>query len=241
MTQRPVIAVTMGDPAGVGPEITLKGLSDPELWARLAPLLVGSAAVFREAAGLLGLSCNPQPVRTPQEALRCFARSGMDAIAIGPFLVERKELSAEQLRRLEQLPDEDREPPAGPSRRELTRFGLMLAGLCLVWYAIGLWRGLSWHGLPVLAGCIGVAAVLRPTVLALPFAALTAVGRVVSRTLSTVVLGLTFVAVVVPMALLGRLVGARFLDRGFRSGELSYWHRRDEETGPEPASYERQF
>jgi 4-hydroxythreonine-4-phosphate dehydrogenase len=44
----------MGDPAGVGPEIALKALSNADLVARFRPVLVGYARVFREAAALLG-------------------------------------------------------------------------------------------------------------------------------------------------------------------------------------------
>ena len=33
--QRPLIAITMGDPAGVGPEITAKALANPEIRSRL--------------------------------------------------------------------------------------------------------------------------------------------------------------------------------------------------------------
>ena len=32
-----IIAVTMGDPAGVGPEIALQGMADPEVWKKVVP------------------------------------------------------------------------------------------------------------------------------------------------------------------------------------------------------------
>ena len=44
--ERPVIAVTMGDPAGIGPEITVKALLDPALYGTCRPLVVGDAAVL---------------------------------------------------------------------------------------------------------------------------------------------------------------------------------------------------
>ena len=55
---RPIIAVTMGDPAGIGPEIILKALSGDNgarIRAQCRPLVVGSAEMLRHAAAVLGL------------------------------------------------------------------------------------------------------------------------------------------------------------------------------------------
>ena len=43
---RPVIAVTMGDPAGVGPEICLRALGEPELLRACIPVVVGNSQVL---------------------------------------------------------------------------------------------------------------------------------------------------------------------------------------------------
>ena len=43
---KPVIGITMGDPAGVGPEITVKALSQKQLYTRCRPLVVGDADVL---------------------------------------------------------------------------------------------------------------------------------------------------------------------------------------------------
>lgn len=51
---KPIIAITMGDPSGVGPEIIVKSLIKPELYERCAPLVVGSAAMMKRAAEVLG-------------------------------------------------------------------------------------------------------------------------------------------------------------------------------------------
>ena len=49
---KPVIAITMGDPAGVGPEVIIKALMDPQLNQSFCPLIVGkSAGVSGESAG----------------------------------------------------------------------------------------------------------------------------------------------------------------------------------------------
>ena len=47
---RPLIAVTMGDPAGVGPEITAKALRNPEMRAVCRAFVVGDLQTMRRAA-----------------------------------------------------------------------------------------------------------------------------------------------------------------------------------------------
>ena len=38
---RPLIGISVGDPAGIGPEITAKALSLPEIYDLCRPLVVG--------------------------------------------------------------------------------------------------------------------------------------------------------------------------------------------------------
>lgn len=47
---KPILGITMGDPAGIGPEIAIKTLSDPRVHSKCRPLLVGSAKVLEKAA-----------------------------------------------------------------------------------------------------------------------------------------------------------------------------------------------
>jgi len=49
MSSKPVVAVTMGDPAGVGPEIILKALARPEIKKTCHPLILGDWAVLQRA------------------------------------------------------------------------------------------------------------------------------------------------------------------------------------------------
>ena len=67
---RKIIAITLGDPAGVGPEITAKALHDPELYQRCKPLVIGDAAVLRQACGFVGLEdLEIHPVSSPEQGL----------------------------------------------------------------------------------------------------------------------------------------------------------------------------
>jgi 4-hydroxythreonine-4-phosphate dehydrogenase len=50
------VAITLGDPNGIGPEVVLKSLHDPSLVPSMTPVLVGSAHVLRVHADVLGFS-----------------------------------------------------------------------------------------------------------------------------------------------------------------------------------------
>ncbi|WP_404437184.1 4-hydroxythreonine-4-phosphate dehydrogenase PdxA [Microbacterium aerolatum] len=55
---RPLIATTMGDGAGVGPEITVAAALDDEVLARSRPVVIGDARRLRQAAVALGLTAD---------------------------------------------------------------------------------------------------------------------------------------------------------------------------------------
>ena len=58
---RPFIAITMGDPSGVGPEIVAKSLGSNATHAICRPIVVGNEAIMRRTAGL---SAAQIPVRS---------------------------------------------------------------------------------------------------------------------------------------------------------------------------------
>jgi 4-hydroxythreonine-4-phosphate dehydrogenase len=55
MECRPVIALTMGDPAGVGPELCLRVLADPGVRALCRIVLIGSRSILERAGEACGL------------------------------------------------------------------------------------------------------------------------------------------------------------------------------------------
>jgi 4-hydroxythreonine-4-phosphate dehydrogenase len=52
--ERPIIAMTMGDAAGVGPEVIMKCLAHFELYDTCRPLVIGDAERLREAGRIVG-------------------------------------------------------------------------------------------------------------------------------------------------------------------------------------------
>jgi 4-hydroxythreonine-4-phosphate dehydrogenase len=72
------IAVTMGDPAGIGPEITVKAFADGRLTE--PALVVGDAGALRRAAGALRLAVDINPIAEPEDAHP--RPNGLDVISI---------------------------------------------------------------------------------------------------------------------------------------------------------------
>lgn len=52
---RPILAITLGDPAGIGPEVVLKALRHGEVFDICRPLVVGDSGVLERAAAWLEL------------------------------------------------------------------------------------------------------------------------------------------------------------------------------------------
>ena len=51
---KPIVGITMGDPAGSGPEITIKALADPKQYTYCRPIVVGDVKVFEQARKFVG-------------------------------------------------------------------------------------------------------------------------------------------------------------------------------------------
>lgn len=49
---KPTIAITVGDPCGIGPEITAKALSLPEIYDKCNPIVISDANVMRQAVDI---------------------------------------------------------------------------------------------------------------------------------------------------------------------------------------------
>ena len=64
---RPLIAITMGDPAGIGAEVSLKALLEPAVYAMCRPLVVGTLAVLEQMRDVLHSGQHLHPVVSPAE------------------------------------------------------------------------------------------------------------------------------------------------------------------------------
>lgn len=66
---KPTLAITMGDPAGIGPEIIIKALSQKETYDVCNPIVSGDAAVMELAARQQGASLRIHTVKNVDDAL----------------------------------------------------------------------------------------------------------------------------------------------------------------------------
>jgi 4-hydroxythreonine-4-phosphate dehydrogenase len=66
-SEAPRIAVTMGDPAGIGPEIIVKALSDRGTFAFCRPLVLGDRGIMERAVKLIGASIKVHEMATAGE------------------------------------------------------------------------------------------------------------------------------------------------------------------------------
>ena len=63
----PVLGLTMGDPAGIGPEVIAKALAGKVVPRLCRPVVIGSRSVMEETIKTLRLGLKVVPVRDPQE------------------------------------------------------------------------------------------------------------------------------------------------------------------------------
>lgn len=90
----PVIATTMGDGAGVGPEITVAALLAPVVLERSRPIVIGDAKRLQKAAAVLGLAAEIVPIERVSDAEFTPGRINVIDLALLPDDLPWGELSA---------------------------------------------------------------------------------------------------------------------------------------------------
>ncbi len=90
-----VIALTMGDPAGIGPEVVLKALQDDEVRGLGKMIVVGDRGVFLEAARTLGMELGLPSVppdcdrdALPDVGLMPLPETALERVEFGKLSVE---------------------------------------------------------------------------------------------------------------------------------------------------------
>ena len=91
---KPLIAVTLGDPSGVGPETIVGAWGDEAVHACCRPLAVGHPEILRRAVRLLGRRARVVPIEAPEvaqpsgEVIPCLAAGTDDVLEIEPGTVD---------------------------------------------------------------------------------------------------------------------------------------------------------
>ena len=68
MSDLPLIGITMGDPAGIGPEIIVKALVDKDIYGLCRPIILGDPTVFSSSISKSGQKTSLNVIAVPSEA-----------------------------------------------------------------------------------------------------------------------------------------------------------------------------
>ena len=80
---KPITAITMGDPAGIGPEIVVETMLEKEIHECCRPFVIGSVAIMERAAKILGKELRYNRIQDPEEAK--FEYGTVDIIETGEY------------------------------------------------------------------------------------------------------------------------------------------------------------
>ncbi|MCD6334544.1 MAG: 4-hydroxythreonine-4-phosphate dehydrogenase PdxA [Candidatus Latescibacteria bacterium] len=80
---RPIIGITIGDPAGIGPEITIKALMRSEIYDEVRPLVFGDRSVLEQALAMLDGSRKWNVVEHPGDGK--YEAGTLDFIDVGAW------------------------------------------------------------------------------------------------------------------------------------------------------------
>ena len=113
---RPIMGITMGDPASIGPEITIKALSRPEVYEQCRPIVVGDACMLEKARKLVGHEeIAIHPVNDVKDALFTFGTIDVydmklvnaETLPIGQVSVEAGEAAFQYVKKVIELANAD--------------------------------------------------------------------------------------------------------------------------------------
>jgi len=88
----PIVAIATGDPAGIGPEISLKAALDPRVRALCQPLLVGDPDVLARQAKSCGIDAHIHVIETVGETN---GDAGVPLLAVPVLVVRPRSCSPE--------------------------------------------------------------------------------------------------------------------------------------------------
>jgi 4-phospho-D-threonate 3-dehydrogenase / 4-phospho-D-erythronate 3-dehydrogenase len=66
---RPIIAITMGDPAGIGPEVIMKSLAHADVYETCRPVVIGNLERLRQAGDIVRVNLKLNAIAKPSEGI----------------------------------------------------------------------------------------------------------------------------------------------------------------------------
>jgi len=105
-SRKPLLGITMGDPAGIGPEVIVKALARPLVRRLCRPVVIGSPEVLARVAGQLKVQVKIRPATILDAAVPPGVIAVLDPLSdlLGPFVPGRvsKKTGAAQARYIEE-------------------------------------------------------------------------------------------------------------------------------------------
>jgi 4-hydroxythreonine-4-phosphate dehydrogenase len=92
MVHKPTIGLTMGDPAGVGPEVVLRALASEQIHELCRLVVFGDLAILQRCAEQIGAKLPPAVVIRPQQL------GTIGASAQGPWIVDQRAVEMRDFR-----------------------------------------------------------------------------------------------------------------------------------------------
>jgi 4-hydroxythreonine-4-phosphate dehydrogenase len=81
MSEKPLLAITMGDPCGIGPEVIVAALKNPAVFRSCTPFVIGDAAAMQRGINVCRSSLVIQQIAAPEDA----RQTPTDTIALLPL------------------------------------------------------------------------------------------------------------------------------------------------------------
>ncbi|MEH7416645.1 4-hydroxythreonine-4-phosphate dehydrogenase PdxA [Neobacillus drentensis] len=82
-TKKPVVAITIGDPAGIGPEITVDTMMDEKVYQECKPFLIGSVDIVKRAMEVKNCNFAVNKINKPSEGK--FQYGTIDILETGEY------------------------------------------------------------------------------------------------------------------------------------------------------------
>jgi 4-hydroxythreonine-4-phosphate dehydrogenase len=75
---KPIMGITMGDAAGIGPEIIMKALNDEQIYGQCRPFVIGDAKILERASQIVGTRLKVRSITHVDEAI--FSHGVVDCV-----------------------------------------------------------------------------------------------------------------------------------------------------------------
>jgi 4-hydroxythreonine-4-phosphate dehydrogenase len=89
----PLLAITMGDPSGVGPEVIAKALAGGQLYAKCRPIVIGDENILKQAMEWVGVDFQVRAIDHPSDGR--FERGAVEVL--NPVVLDRTQITTGQV------------------------------------------------------------------------------------------------------------------------------------------------